>query len=65
MLVLGVKVRKTSIFVLQDGKAIAEIVVTGVDENQVKIGLQAPRSIDFRRSELVTHEQAQAYRSQL
>jgi len=65
MLVLGVKVRETSVFVLQGGKAIAEVVVSGVDKNQVRIGFQAPMSIEFRRSEFVTNEQAQAYRSQL
>jgi len=65
MLVLGVKVRETSVFVLQGGKAIAEVVVSGVDKNQVRIGFQAPMSIEFRRSEFVTNEQANIYRSQL
>jgi carbon storage regulator CsrA len=61
MLVLGRRVNESIRIHTSDG--IIEVLITQIDQNQVKIGFEAPKSIQIVRREIDTTTTARAHLS--
>lgn len=53
-----------SIMITKDGFAIAEIFITSIDRNQVKVGINAPKNVNIMRNELIQEDVLAEQRSQ-